>query len=57
VPLFTAWSGVFCRQVQYDRVADQPVTRLLLPHLEDRLGDNLPTKEKLRRVVSAEAMG
>ncbi|KUF98534.1 hypothetical protein AM588_10011173 [Phytophthora nicotianae] len=39
-----------CRQTQYDRVLNQHVTRLLLPHLETRFDNGLPTKEKLRRV-------
>ncbi|KAG6577990.1 putative transmembrane protein [Phytophthora cinnamomi] len=40
-------------QSQYDRVANQHVTRLLLPHLETRFDSELPTKEKLRRVIHA----
>ncbi|KAL3666000.1 hypothetical protein V7S43_008795 [Phytophthora oleae] len=40
-------------QTQYDRVLNQHVTRLLLPHLESRFDNDLPTKEKLRRVIHA----
>ncbi|KAL4110436.1 hypothetical protein PRIC1_002127 [Phytophthora ramorum] len=40
-------------QSQYDRVLNQHVTRLLLPHLETRFDAELPTKEKLRRVLHA----
>ncbi|ETI36931.1 hypothetical protein F441_16893 [Phytophthora nicotianae CJ01A1] len=40
-------------QTQYDRVLNQHVTRLLLPHLETRFDNGLPTKEKLRRVIHA----
>ncbi|KAF1787258.1 F-box domain [Phytophthora cactorum] len=40
-------------QSQYDRVLNQHVTRLLLPHLETRFDNDLPTKEKLRRVIHA----
>eukprot|EP00644_Phytophthora_capsici_P014196 jgi/Phyca11/503252/fgenesh2_kg.PHYCAscaffold_3_\ len=40
-------------QTQYDRVLNQHVTRLLLPHLESRFDNDLPMKEKLRRVLHA----
>ncbi|KAK1935158.1 putative O-acetyltransferase [Phytophthora citrophthora] len=43
----------WCRQTQYDRVLNQHVTRLLLPHFESRFDNDLPTKEKLRRVIHA----
>lgn len=45
--------GCCCRQTQYDRVLNQHVTRLLLPHLESRFDNDLPMKEKLRRVLHA----
>ncbi|KAG7376337.1 hypothetical protein PHYPSEUDO_013712 [Phytophthora pseudosyringae] len=40
-------------QTQYDRVLNQHATRLLLPHAETRFDNELPTKEKLRRVIHA----
>ncbi|KAE8901570.1 hypothetical protein PF005_g11140 [Phytophthora fragariae] len=40
-------------QSRYDRVANQHVTRLLLPHLETRFDSELPVKEKLRRLIHA----
>uniref|UniRef100_A0AAV1TXP4 F-box domain-containing protein n=1 Tax=Peronospora matthiolae TaxID=2874970 RepID=A0AAV1TXP4_9STRA len=40
-------------QARYDRVVQDQVTRLLVPHLETRFDADLPVKEKLRRVIRA----
>ncbi|OWZ17702.1 Transmembrane protein [Phytophthora megakarya] len=40
-------------QTQYERIVGQYVTKLLLPHVETRFDNDIPTKEKLRRVIHA----